>query len=446
MTTPITEYVQVTVAVEDRLLQTIDFGIPSLFGEFTEPTAWDTGQRSQDYASLSEIAVDFATTTKIYKAASAVFTQDGEFPAPSVLKVLRQDSGDANITDALNAIEAVDPNWYALIAVNRVEADINEIAAWIETTTTHIYFGCTEDTDVHDGAVSIDIASDLQGFAYDRTTLLWLHNGGIDPTITTLTVTDLRTVTAVATAHGLRIGDLITISGATDFGSDADILNGNFTVATVADANTFTYVLTDDSTNGLATGTILCFGRYAFPEAREVGMGIPTVPGAITFFGKELKGQTPTPATLLNLTQQRAVRNKNANIYTSIGGLGALQEGQMASGRFIDTQIGVDWLGVRLAEAINQRLLASKKVPYTDAGFAILRADITSVLQTGQVNGLLADRLIDDTKGRAWIITIPELEDIPSGDIANRNLPDVTVVVRFAGAIHNVEIAVSVGL
>lgn len=445
MTTPITEYVQVTVSVADRLLQSIDFGIPALFSAFTEPSSWDTGQRTKDYASLTEVAVDFATTTKEYKAAQAVFTADGEFPAPSTLKFLREDTGDANITDALNAIELADPNWYALATTYRIEADINEIAAWVETTT-HVYFGCSEDAGVIDGEDAVDIASDLQGFAYDRTTYLWHHNGGVDPTITTLTVTDLRTVTADSTGHGLRVGDLFTMAGATDFGSDAAILNGNFTVATVADADTFTYVLTADSTNGAATGTIVCFGRYAFPECREMGMGIPTVPGAITYFGKELKGQTPTITDLANLTEQRAARTKNANIYTSIGGLGALQEGKMSSGRFIDVQIGVDWLGVRLAEAINQRLLASKKVPYTDGGITILRGDITTVLQTGQVNGLLADKLVDDTKGRAWIIFVPELADIPEADRAARNLPDVTVTVRFAGAIHNVEIAVSVGL
>lgn len=445
MTTPITEYVAITVSVSDRLIQAIDFGIPAIYSLFAEPTAWDTGQRSADYADLTEIAVDFPTTSLEYKAAKAVFTADGEFPAPSTLKIIREDSGDSNITEALDAIEAVDPNWYAMVATHRVEADINEIAAWI-ATTSHIYFSSTEDAGVIDSGDDTDIASDLQGFAYARTGLLWSHNTGTDPTITTLTVSSLRTVTAAATLHLLRVGDLITIAGATDFGSDADILNGNFVVATVADANTFTYELSSDSTDGLATGTITCAARYSFPEARWMGLGIPTTPGQITWFGKELKGQTPTPTTLLNLTQQRAARAKNANIYTSIGGLGATQEGKMASGRYIDTQIGVDWIQVRLAEAINQRILASKKVPYTDAGFAIIRADITQVLQTGLVNTLLADRLVDDTKGRAWIIFIPELEDIPANDRTNRILSGVKVTVRFAGAIHNVEIAVSVGL
>ncbi len=446
MTTPITEYVQVTVSVADRLLQTIDFGIPSLFSAFVEPASWTTGQRTKDYANLTAVGLDFATTTKEFKAAQAVFTADSEFPAPSVLKIMRQDSGDANITDALNAIILVDPNWYAMIATNRVEADVNEIAALIETVSPYIYFASSEDAGVIDGGDATDIASDLQGFAYDRTSFLWHHNSGVDPTITTLTVSSLRTVTAVSTLHLLRVGDLITISGATDFGSDADILNGNFTVATVADANTFTYTLAADATDGLATGTIVCFGRYSFPEGREMGMGIPTVPGAITYFGKELKGQTPAPTDQINLTEQRAARAKNANIYTSIGGLGALQEGQMASGRFIDVQVGVDWIAIRIAEAINQRLLASKKVPYTDDGFAILNADITGVLQTGLVNTLLADRLVGDTKGRAWIITIPPLEDIPDADRANRSLPNVTVEVRFAGAVQNVVIAVSVAL
>ena len=66
MTTPITEYVQVTVTIADRLIQALNFGIPAIFDEFTEPTAWDTGQRTADYADLTALSADFATTTKIY--------------------------------------------------------------------------------------------------------------------------------------------------------------------------------------------------------------------------------------------------------------------------------------------------------------------------------------------------------------------------------------------
>lgn len=446
MTTPISEYVSVSVSISDRLLQAFDFGIPAIFDEFTIPSAWETGQRSADYSTLPALAVDFPTATLVYKAASAMFTSDSEYPSPSTVKVIRADSTDDDITDSLNEIELADPDWYALVAAYRLEADINEIAAWIESKSNHIYFACNEDVLVLDGADVDDIASDLSLAEYNRTNYQYHHEGGINPTITTLTVTTLRTVTAAATDHGLRVGDPITIAGATDFGSDADVLNGNFTVATAPDANSFTYTLSEDSTDGLATGTITCAGRYLFPESRMCGLGIPQVAGKITFFGKKLAGQTPIPTTLANLTQQRAARAKNANIYTSIGGLGAYQEGKMASGRYIDIQIGADWIAVRVMEAINQRFLSVKKVPYTDAGIAIIKGDIAGVLQQGLVNGLLADVLVGDTAGRAWIITVPSLENISSTDRIGRTLPDVTVEVRFAGAIHNTIIDITASL
>ena len=117
----------------------------------------------------------------------------------------------------------------------------------------------------------------------------------------------------------------------------------------------------------------------------------------------------------------------------------------MASGRFIDVQIGADWIAVRTMEAVNQRLLSVKKVPYTDGGIAIIRGDIAGVLQQGLVNGLLADVLVNDTGGRPWIITVPALEDISDADRTSRTLPDVTVTVRFAGAIHNTVIAITAG-
>jgi hypothetical protein len=439
MSTPITEYVSVSVAVADRLVQAIDFGVPAIYDVFTLPASWATGQRSKSYATLAAVAVDFATTTKVYKAAQAVFTADSAYPAPSTVKVLREDSGDANITAALDAIELLDPDWYALVAANRAEADILEIAAWIAAATNpHVYFACSEDAGVIDSGTTDDVLSDLQTLAYGRIGYMWHQNGGVDTTGTAIAVSSL-VATVTEASHGLRVGDEVTVSGATP-----TELNGNVVVATVPTDGTWTYVTT--ATDGSATGTIDYFARYKFPEARMVGMGIPTVAGKITWFGKVLVGQTPTTTDLLNLTQQRTVKSKGGNIYTSIGGLGAVQTGQMVSGRFIDTQIGIDWIAVRLAEQINQRLLSTAKVPYTDAGIAVLRADITSVLQRGQVNGLLADRLTNDTQGRAWIIEIPALDDISLENRAARILPDVTVTVRFAGAVHNVVIAVNVGL
>lgn len=439
MTTPISEFVSVSVTIGDRLLQQAGFGTPLVFGLATAPSGWASGQRTASYASMTEVAVDWAVTTKIYRACSAIFSGAR---APVTVKVgleLSADSG--NQTTALNAIESYDPDWYCLITTHRTEAALNAIAAWIEAAdSAHIAILCSEDTTIPNSGDSSGIASDLEGFAYNRSALLYHHNGGADVTDASSTVaSEVATITKAG--HGLRVGDSVVISGCAETAT-----NGVKTVLSVPLSSTFTVASAggSDGADG-NNGSIVYFARYDFPEARWAGHMLPTTPGAETWAFKPLTGQTPTPTSLLSYTQQTTVKGKTANMYTTIGGIGATWPGKMASGRFIDNQIGIDWISTRFAEVIAQRLVSAKKVPYTDGGTAVLRADLASVCQQGVNNGLLA-LLTNTTSGEYWRITIPSVADISASDRANRNLPDVNVEVRFAGAIHNVTVALTVEL
>lgn len=58
-----------------------------------------------------------------------------------------------------------------------------------------------------------------------------------------------NTATATIASHGLKVGDRITVAGA----SDAD-LNGTYVVATVADANTLTFTSANTTDSTYSTG------------------------------------------------------------------------------------------------------------------------------------------------------------------------------------------------
>lgn len=431
MTTPISEYVSVDITITDALVQAAGFGTPGFFDEFTEPGSWATDQRVKNYTSLASIVVDFANTTKVYKAAAALFAGTR---APELLKVLRADSGDANITESLDAIEAEDNAWYGLVAAYRVEADINEIAAWVTSATyNHIYIACSEDVGIFDSGDSVDIASDLQGFAYTRTGLMYHHNGGVDVVGAAYTIVS-NVVTITETAHGLRVGDLLTFSN-----SSGASIDGNNTVLTVPTTGTFTVAFTVGDAGPL---TVDYFARYAFPELRWIGFMLPTEPGEEDWAFKPLTGQTPTPATLLTLAEQQTIKSKNANLYTAIGGVGATQIGTMASKRFIDTQIGMDWLEARFGEAIMNQRLNAGKIPYTQAGINGLLAPLVSVIEQGERNGLLAV-IADSTSGETYRIILPNIANIPNADKVNRNLPAIKVTVQLAGSIITFNIDVT---
>ncbi len=63
----------------------------------------------------------------------------------------------------------------------------------------------------------------------------------------------LTVVTVTATGHDYIVGDTVVISGAT-----TTALNGSFTIATVADANTFTYATVSTGTISAETVTVNC--------------------------------------------------------------------------------------------------------------------------------------------------------------------------------------------
>lgn len=170
------------------------------------------------------------------------------------------------------------------------------------------------------------------------------------------------------------------------------------------------------------------------PSAGWLGGQLPQVPGSSTWKFKQLDGITPDTFT----STQRNIAigvpgtpGKNVNIYETVGGVAITQNGTMAGGDWIDVTIGLDWLKSRLQENVYSVLVNAAKVPFTNAGIALI---VNAVRQT--LNQALANGLIDAD----FEVTAPDVLDVSAADRANRILPDVTFTARLAGAIQTVEI------
>lgn len=423
--TEISSVVNVTVNVADSSVSREGFGTPLILGA-VENTVFSA--RTKSYTTLLGVAADFADTTKVYKAAAAIFAQSR---VPQLVKVGRRETGDASITAALNAIIAEDSDFYGLIATYRTSAEIVEIAAWV-AANSKIYIGCSQDADVLT-AVSTDIASLLQTSAYDRVAYMWHHQGGVDEALVSYTITS-GVLNVNQVAHGLAVGDPVTF-----FNSTGISVDGNNTVASVVDADNYTCTTT--AADEVGPDTVDYFANYLFPEVAWMGYMLPSDPGSETWKFKELQGQTPAPSTSLNPSEENEALNKNANLYTSLGGEGHTQPGAMASGRFIDVQRGIDWIDARIQEAIANLLLNAPKIPYTDAGASAFQAEIASVLDLGVRNGLLGP-LLDDS-GDFYRISIPKVADQLAADRTNRYFPGITAQAQLAGAVHSLAITVN---
>lgn len=421
----ISSVVQVTVNVADTRVSREGFGTPLIFA-LIENTVF--ADRVKLYNSLADVIVDFAETTKVYKAANAIFSQERQ---PTFIKVGRSEAGDASLTASLAAILAEDSDFYMVLSTFRLSADIQTIAAWIEANGK-TYLACNQDADVLT-SVTTDIASILEAANYDRTGYDWHFRGGVDVVAAAYTITS-GVINVNEVGHGLAVGDPVTFSSSSGISID-----GNNTVASVVDADNYTCATTAGDEAG--PQTVNYFANYSFPEASWAGFMLPSDPGSETWKFKQLAGQTVSPSSALSPAEEAIALGKNANLYTDLGGVGHTHEGVMASGRFIDVQRGIDWLEARIGEAVANSLLNAGKIPYTDAGASAFEAAIASVLDLGVRNGLLGP-LLDDS-GDFYRITIPKVADQSVTDRASRYFPGIVAQCQLAGAVHSVEITVN---
>lgn len=423
--TEISDVVRVTVNVADTVVSQAGFGTPLIFDLIASSVF---PERVRQYSTIDDVAVDFANTTKVYKAASAIFDQAR---VPTAVKVGRRDAGDADIDAALSAIEAEDSDWYCILSPYRVSADIQAIAAWV-ASRSKIYVGTSEDADVQT-VVTTDVLSVLAALNYNRTGYEWHHQAGVDITAAGYTIAS-GVITVNETAHGLRENDPVTFDN-----SSATSIDGNNTVASVVDADNYTCATTAADEAGPAT--VDYFARYTFPEAAWAGFMLPSDPGSETWNAQELTGIEATPKTLLTPTEEATVLGKKGNVYTPLGGVGSTRPGVMVSGRFIDMQRSIDWLEARLGEAMANRILNEPKIPYTDPGVSIFQADIAGVMDIAATNNVIGPLL--DGSGDLYRINVPKVADQLPSDRANRYFPGIVVEAQLAGAVHTLEITVN---
>lgn len=166
-----------------------------------------------------------------------------------------------------------------------------------------------------------------------------------------------------------------------------------------------------------------------WPDTAWAGPLLALDPGSITWAFKRVAGVTGTvfPASAIT-----ALEAKRVTRIETIQGLTRTIGGYTSdAGAFIDIIHGLDWLKQRLAEDIFTRLVNSPKIPYTNAGIAMVEAVIRARLSDAIEKNVLAD---DENLA----VTVPDVADTDEIDRANRLLRDVYFTARLAGAVHKV--------
>lgn len=160
--------------------------------------------------------------------------------------------------------------------------------------------------------------------------------------------------------------------------------------------------------------------------AAWMGKRLPLDPGSETWKFAQLSGVSTTNLTS---TQRTNLVNRNANFYETVAGVSFMSEGTTFDGDYMDVRRGLDWIESDMAAGVLTAIAGNSKVPYTNAGIAIVEAAVRKTLRRAVARQIIAD-------DPAFVVTVPKVADVASGDKSARRLTDVRFSATLAGAIH----------
>lgn len=173
----------------------------------------------------------------------------------------------------------------------------------------------------------------------------------------------------------------------------------------------------------------------------------------ITLAYKQQPGIVPEG---INSVQADSLKAKNCNAFLRFDNNTAIiLNGVVASGEFIDTITGTDWLAVTLQTSLYNLLYTSTtKIPQTDAGVQLLTTTAESVCAQAVINGLLAPGVWNsggfgtlkqgDFLPKGYYIYAQRVNAQNPADRAARKAPPIQIAAKLAGAVHELTVAVTV--
>lgn len=432
---PIEDVVDVIISLGDRPINQKSFDVPLLL---TAHNVWT--DRARIYTSADAMLDDgFASGSNPYKMAQDLFA--GDF-APKQVVIGRRALTQYNVS-----FEVVNDATYTLsLYVNTGGAEYKKTYSFVadsSATSSEIAAGLAAlieaDADVATYVGTNNNAGILE-LSPESTGMLTVGAGTENMSIQYTSPETVDTALAAVKSENSNWFFLLSDSHSeTDIDALAAYAEANkvlFVTSTDA-SDTYTSSTTDmlsDLKNLSYDNTHVQISKVAykeFPEAAVVGAWAGTNPGTSTLFAKTLPGVSIQDFTA---TEATFVKNKNGNVYLNRGGLGFYEDGKMVSGRFSDVIRGALWLEARLEEDVfgllKRKSDLGQKIPYTDAGIAMIAGTMAKRLDEAVTRGFLSE----------YTISPPFVEDIPTNDKANRTLADIPFTATLAGAIHKITI------
>jgi hypothetical protein len=395
------------------------------------------------YTSLSGVAADYAVNSPTYRMARAAFSQN---PRPKRIKIYASTLAAAQAVkltvtaDAATELLIYKPDGTSVTVTAAAGGSVTLTGDALVTAINASSAAVTASNS--SGVISITNDTNGQLFYFEPVTNLGVF---LDETA------DPGYGTALTAALGLD-SDFYAVG--IDVHSQAAIA----AVAAWVESNEKLYIAQSSNSAELGSGTIgaaLVTGSYdrtahlwhskpwqyagiAWTAARltDPDQGQRTWAFA-TLAGVDVDTLTPTQEGILAGASVRthwystlAGRNMVLSTNSTLPG-----GGFTASGEWIDTQHGADWLRVRMQEDLADFITGAGRVPYTQAGIDAVKAVVQNRMVLAERTGFLV--------AGSSVVTAPDLADVDAADRAGRLLRNVTATGTFASAIHKVELEIA---
>lgn len=497
MTLSVNRIVNVSVTLSPKAAQRRGFGVLCILGDSDILTAIE-GYRS--YSDADSVAADFGTDAPETLAAQAYYSQS---PQPSDLLIARwfnkasagclyggnpdQTFSNLQVSDGSLKI-AIDGQDQTLTAIDTTGAESLKDIADILTTkltdkaTVAVSSGRFVITSKTTGASSKVGFATTAGSGTDLSSLLGLTEGKGAKTSDGLASQETihEALSRLLSKYGRVFYGFITATTAKV--SDDDIFQIAQTIESAKDSHIYAITLTDSSlmdtaytaeSNDIAsklmrgqyTRTISFYSDYVpddsayrlnpYLNASALGrMFTVNFEGYRTMITLKFKQAPSLQPSNLDETQATNLEARNINVYTIYDNdTYIIEQGVMASGMYADERHGADWLQNAVQTDVYNVLYQNNKIDQTDDGIGRLIAAIAKTMRKAVQNGMLAPGVWNasgfgslkegDTLEDGFYIYADSVNNQNQADREARKSPPIQVAAKLAGAIHSVDVSIT---
>ncbi len=484
----VSDLVSVEVSLSPQAAITQNFGSLLLV---SAASVINVTERIRKYTSLTQVGNDFGSSAPEYAAAQAFYSQN---PQPSILYIGRW-AQSATAGQLVGSLVAQHANLSAFTTVTNGSMAIT-IDGTVKTIST----------------LNLSTASSLSAVAALLTTALASASAVWDPNYNRFVITSNTTGTSSAVSFATPTGSGTDVSAlfgltsaqggftaaggtsetllaavqalaavsndwyglafATSLVQNSDVLAAagyveaskpqRFLVVTTQDPATLNAATSSDLASQLqALGYNHTAVQYSSSSlyaavslfARQATVNFTAQNSTITLM---FKGEPGIAAETLNESQAAALKAKSCNVFVNYSNATAIiQSGTVASGQYIDTIVGLDWLQNNVQTAVFNLLHQSTtKIPQTDPGVNLIVSTVHSCMDAAVNNGLVAPGVwtgpalgaiqTGQTLAAGYYVYAPPVASQSQADRSARKAPSIQALVKLGGAIHSADVAINV--